>query len=126
MRISSTVIRLLPRAAALAPASVRELEQLTRAAFGQRRKMLRQSLKAVAADAEALLAEAGIAPTRRAETLEVEEFCETVLAALARGAFEVTVPRRFGLVYLVRLLFPGLLRRQTAAIRLPILPDFDR
>ncbi len=58
--------------------------------------------------------------------IEVEEFCDTVLAALARGAFEVTVPRRFGLVYLIRLLFPGMMRRQTAAIRLPILPDLMR
>ncbi len=66
-------------------------------------------------------------PTTTAKAfIEVEDFCETVLAALARGAFEVTVPRRFGLVYLIRLLFPGLMRRQTAAIRLPILPDFDR
>lgn len=55
--------------------------------------------------------------------IEVEEFCDTVLAALERGAYEVTVPRRFGLIYLLRLLFPGMMRRQTAAIRLPILPD---
>lgn len=58
--------------------------------------------------------------------IEVEEFSETVLAALARGAYEVTVPRRFGFVYLVRLLLPGVLRRQTASIRLPILPDLTR
>lgn len=58
--------------------------------------------------------------------IEVDEFCETVLAALARGAYEVTVPRKFGLVYLVRLLFPGMMRRQTAAIRLPILPELMR
>lgn len=58
--------------------------------------------------------------------IEVEEFCATVLSALARGAYEVTVPRRFGLVYLIRLLFPGMMRKQTAAIRLPILPDLLR
>ncbi len=58
--------------------------------------------------------------------IEVEEFCDTVLAALGRGAFEVTVPRRFGLVYLIRLLFPGMMRRQTSAIRLPVLPDLRR
>lgn len=58
--------------------------------------------------------------------IEVEEFCDTVLAALARGAYEITVPRRFGLVYLIRLLFPGMIRKQTAAIRLPILPDVTR
>ena len=54
--------------------------------------------------------------------IEVDAFCKTVLGALARGAFEVTVPRRFGLVYLLRLLFPGLLRRQTSRLRLPLLP----
>ena len=42
------------------------------AAFGQRRKMLRQSLKPLGG--EALLAEAGIDPTRRAETLDIAEF----------------------------------------------------
>jgi len=63
-------------------------------------------------------------PARSRESfIEVEEFCETVLAALARGAFEVTVPRRFGLVYLIRLLFPAMMRKQTAAIRLPVLPE---
>ena len=55
------------------------LERLTAAAFGQRRKMLRQSLKGVAGAAEALTA-TGIDPARRAETLSIEEF-----AALARA-----------------------------------------
>jgi len=62
----------------------------------------------------------------RSSFIEVDEFCDTVLRALARGAFEVTVPRRFGFIYLIRLLFPGFLRRQTAAIRLPILPELMR
>ena len=48
------------------------LERVTQAAFGQRRKMLRQSLKPLGG--EALLAKAGIDPQRRAETLSVEEF----------------------------------------------------
>ncbi|WNO52501.1 16S rRNA (adenine(1518)-N(6)/adenine(1519)-N(6))-dimethyltransferase RsmA [Stakelama saccharophila] len=55
------------------------LERLTAAAFGQRRKMLRQSLKAVPG-AVAALERCGIAPTRRAETVSVEEF-----VALARA-----------------------------------------
>lgn len=50
------------------------------AAFNQRRKMLRQSLKALGVDAGALLEAASIDPTRRAETLSIEEFC-----ALARA-----------------------------------------
>ena len=53
---------------------------MTAAAFGQRRKMLRQSLKTLTADAEAMLREAGIDPTLRAEQLSVAEF-----AALARA-----------------------------------------
>jgi len=51
------------------------MERLTEAAFGQRRKMLRQSLKGVPGALDAL-AEAGIDPTRRAETLSVDEFVE--------------------------------------------------
>jgi len=46
---------------------------VTQAAFGQRRKMLRQSLKPLGG--ETLLGKAGIDPARRAETLSVEEFC---------------------------------------------------
>jgi 16S rRNA (adenine1518-N6/adenine1519-N6)-dimethyltransferase len=49
------------------------LERLTAAAFGQRRKMLRQSLKGLPGALDALAA-AGIAPERRAETLSVDEF----------------------------------------------------
>ncbi|MDQ1198144.1 16S rRNA A1518/A1519 N6-dimethyltransferase RsmA/KsgA/DIM1 with predicted DNA glycosylase/AP lyase activity [Rhizobium sp. SORGH_AS 787] len=49
-----------------------KLEKVTEAAFGQRRKMLRQSVKSIGG--EALLEKAGIDPTRRAETLSVEEF----------------------------------------------------
>jgi len=59
--------------------SARTLERLTEAAFGQRRKMLRQSLKGVPGALESLEA-VGIEPTRRAETVSVEEF-----VALARA-----------------------------------------
>jgi len=55
--------------------SSRTLERLTEAAFGQRRKMLRQSLKSVPGALEAL-EKIGIDPTRRAETLSVDEFVE--------------------------------------------------
>lgn len=51
------------------------LEALTGAAFGQRRKMLRQSLKGVRGAAEAM-EQAGIAAERRPETLEIEEWLE--------------------------------------------------
>jgi 16S rRNA (adenine1518-N6/adenine1519-N6)-dimethyltransferase len=77
-KVTSEVVRLLPRAAPLAPADRRVLERVTAAAFGQRRKMLRASLKPLGG--ETLLAAAGIAGERRPETLTVEEFC-----ALARA-----------------------------------------
>ncbi|HTH28324.1 MAG TPA: 16S rRNA (adenine(1518)-N(6)/adenine(1519)-N(6))-dimethyltransferase RsmA [Sphingobium sp.] len=71
-KVMSAVVHLEPKAA---PEGVdaRILSQLTAAAFGQRRKMLRQSLRAMPGAIEAL-AEAGINPERRAETLSVDEF----------------------------------------------------
>ena len=79
-KVTSSVVRLTPRAAPLAPAEKAALEQVTAAAFGQRRKMLRSSLKALGVPPEPLLAAAGIPPTARAEELSVEDFC-----ALARA-----------------------------------------
>ncbi|MBO6719307.1 MAG: 16S rRNA (adenine(1518)-N(6)/adenine(1519)-N(6))-dimethyltransferase RsmA [Rhizobiaceae bacterium] len=77
--VTSAVVRLEPRIAPL-EAELKSMERVTQAAFGQRRKMLRQSLKSLGG--EALLERAGIDPTRRAETLSVEEFVR--LANLAR------------------------------------------
>ncbi|EHS48731.1 Ribosomal RNA small subunit methyltransferase A [Rhizobium sp. PDO1-076] len=71
-KVTSTVVHLTPRLNPL-PCDPDKLEKVTMAAFGQRRKMLRQSLKPVGG--EALLAKADIDPKRRAETLSVEEFC---------------------------------------------------
>lgn len=79
-KVNSTVVRFTPRAKPLYEADIDKLEQVVSAAFGQRRKMLRQSLKAVSDNATALCEGAGIEPTRRAETLSIEEFC-----ALARA-----------------------------------------
>ena len=70
-KVTSSVVHLVPRAAPL-PADVNRLAHVTEAAFGQRRKMLRQSIKSLGG--EALLNKVGIDPTRRAETLGVEEF----------------------------------------------------
>lgn len=70
-KVTSSVVHLVPRAAPL-PADVKTLGRVTEAAFGQRRKMLRQSLKGLGG--EALLVRCDIDPTRRAETLSVEEF----------------------------------------------------
>lgn len=55
--------------------------------------------------------------------IDADVFCEAVIAALARGAYEVTVPRHVGIAYFFRLLMPGLFRRQTAKFRLPVIPD---
>lgn len=70
-KVTSTVVHLLPKDKPL-PCDVAKLERVTEAAFGQRRKMLRQSVKSLGG--ETLLEQAGIDPTRRAETLSVEEF----------------------------------------------------
>lgn len=74
-KVVSSVIELRALARPVAPARLSLLERVTAAAFGQRRKMLRQSLKSLDASAAALLEAAGIEGTRRAETLSVEEFC---------------------------------------------------
>lgn len=72
-KVTSSVVRLTPRPQPLFPARLDILQQVVAAAFNQRRKMLRQSLKSLGG--EALLDHAGIDPTRRAETLSIEEFC---------------------------------------------------
>lgn len=72
-KVTSSVVRLVPRAAPLACRAA-SLEAVTRAAFGQRRKMLRQSLKALRPDPVSLLAATGIAETARAEEIPVEGF----------------------------------------------------
>jgi len=77
--VTSTVVLLLPRAQKLAPARFATLERVTAAAFGQRRKMLRSSLKSLG-DSEHLLAVTGIDPTARAEELTVEQFCALATA----------------------------------------------
>lgn len=83
--VVSAVVELIPRAAPLAPADPKTLERVVAAAFGQRRKMLRQSLKRVG-DAISMCDAAGIDPTRRAETLSVEEFCALARTLTARRA----------------------------------------
>jgi 16S rRNA (adenine1518-N6/adenine1519-N6)-dimethyltransferase len=79
-KVTSALIELVPRPAPV-PCEARLLSEVTQAAFGQRRKMLRQSLKSLAGgDAGPLLASAGIDPALRAEEIGVEGF-----AALARA-----------------------------------------
>src|SRR5690606_25808607 len=70
-KVTSTVVHLEPLANPIA-CDPKKLERVTQSAFGQRRKMLRQSLKSLGG--ESLLVQADIDPARRAETLSVEEF----------------------------------------------------
>ena len=87
-RVTSSVVRLVPRVAPLAAARMADLEAVTAAAFGRRRKMLRSALNGLVEDPLALLSRAGIEPTVRAETLEPEAFC-----ALARALARIRDPR---------------------------------
>ncbi len=73
-KISSAVIQITPRTP-LFPADQKTLSKVTAAAFNQRRKMLRSSLKQLCLNPEELLTTLGIEPTRRGETLSIEEFC---------------------------------------------------
>jgi 16S rRNA (adenine1518-N6/adenine1519-N6)-dimethyltransferase len=72
-KVTSSLVELVPRAAPL-PCRSLALQKVTEAAFGQRRKMLRQSLKSLGRDPAPLLAAAGIEPTARAEDIPVEGF----------------------------------------------------
>lgn len=78
-KVVSTVVHLTPRVAPF-PCPVKALERVTAAAFGQRRKMIRQSLKGLGRDPGPLIEAAGLDPTARAEELSVADFAR--LAAL--------------------------------------------
>ena len=82
-KVTSSLVELVPRKAPLA-CELRALERVTQAAFGQRRKMLRQSLKSLGFDAMALLEATRIAPTARAEDIPVEGFVALARAFTAR------------------------------------------
>ena len=71
--VTSSIVELVPRAVPL-PCAARALSAVTQAAFGQRRKMLRQSLRALGGDPIDLLTRAGIEPTRRAEEIDIAGF----------------------------------------------------
>ncbi len=72
-KITSSVVELVPNPSPL-PCGRTALSRVTQAAFGQRRKMLRQSLKSLGVDASALLAQAGIEETKRAEEIDIAGF----------------------------------------------------
>ncbi len=79
-KVTSAIVRIEPLREPVAAARLRDLEAVTAVSFGQRRKMLRHSLKTLTQDAEALIREAGIDPVLRPEQLSVAEF-----ASLARA-----------------------------------------
>jgi 16S rRNA (adenine1518-N6/adenine1519-N6)-dimethyltransferase len=83
-KVVSSVVQLVPRQTPLECRTVM-LERVTAAAFGQRRKMLRQSLKSLGVDPLLLLEQAGLAPTARAEEIPIAGF-----VALARGLEQAT------------------------------------
>ena len=78
--MTSSIVHLLPRAQPLADAEMKPLLMIVKAAFAQRRKMIRANLKGLGVDPLALIENADIAPTARAEQLSIDEF-----AALARA-----------------------------------------
>jgi len=74
-KVDSAVVELVPRQTPEPACDVKRLEKVTSAAFGQRRKMLRASLRQITPDAEALLERLGLDPKARAEELQVGDFC---------------------------------------------------
>jgi 16S rRNA (adenine1518-N6/adenine1519-N6)-dimethyltransferase len=84
-KVVSTLVELVPRASPL-PCDRAALERVAAAAFGQRRKMLRQSLKSLGGDPLALLSAAGIEPTARAEHIPVEGFVALANALVAQNS----------------------------------------
>jgi len=72
-KVTSSIVRLVPRVAP-EPCDRLALENVTDAAFGQRRKMLRQSLRSLGVDPARLIAAAGVLPTQRAETVPISGF----------------------------------------------------
>ncbi|BAT60964.1 ribosomal RNA small subunit methyltransferase A [Variibacter gotjawalensis] len=81
-KVTSSVVRLVPRANPL-PCDRATLEHVAAAAFGQRRKMLRQSLRSLGGDPQPLLEAAGIEPTARAEEIPVSGFVAMANALVA-------------------------------------------
>jgi 16S rRNA (adenine1518-N6/adenine1519-N6)-dimethyltransferase len=80
-KVTSSIVHITPRAEPMVDCDVAVLEKVTAAAFGQRRKMLRSSLKALGGDPAALIKQAGLVPTMRAEEVDVAGFCRLAKAA---------------------------------------------
>ncbi len=79
-KVTSAVVHIEKRDAPAFPADEATLTKLVATSFGQRRKMLRASLKSLRPDIADVLSASGIAPTERAENLSIEEFCRLARA----------------------------------------------
>lgn len=84
-KVDSAVVRLAPRQRPADDPDFATMEALVAAAFGQRRKMLRSSLKGLLREPEPLLLSVGIAPTARAEEIDVDGFVALAKAWRAAG-----------------------------------------
>jgi len=84
-KVASAVVQIERLEAPRFPADAATLSRVVALAFGQRRKMLRASLRPLGPDLDAMLAEAGIDPTERAERVPLEGFCALARAVTARA-----------------------------------------
>src|SRR5262249_9535240 len=84
--VDSALIELVPIPAPEPACGAATLSRVTAAAFGQRRKMLRQSLKSLHPQPERLLAAAGLEPTLRGEALSIAEFAHLAVLLERLGA----------------------------------------
>ena len=85
-KVESTVLHLVPRVEAKDPQLTRAIETVAKHAFGQRRKMLKSSLKSLGVEIPALLSTAEVSPTSRAEELSVEDYRRIAVGLLRMGS----------------------------------------
>jgi 16S rRNA (adenine1518-N6/adenine1519-N6)-dimethyltransferase len=95
-KVSSAVVEFTPIRQPSPSCSVKTLGAVTAAAFGQRRKMLRQSLKSLLRQPEPLLSAAGISPTLRGEALSVGDFARLAYVLERLGPFASRAERGSG------------------------------
>ncbi len=79
-KVTSSLVQITPSADVAVPCRIETLQRVTAAAFGQRRKMLRSSLKSLTPDPLQLLQMTGLQSDLRAEQLEVTDFCRLAAA----------------------------------------------
>ena len=75
-KVTSAIVEIIPRDKPLFEVEFKKLEKLVAAAFNQRRKMIKSSLKGILKNSEEVLREIGINPELRAENLTIEDFCK--------------------------------------------------